>query len=70
MTCQSCTVNCRFDLSCMACCVRLVASCRSVRAPSVARTQQNAMLALIERHRGTHDRQRVIDALRAGERAA
>lgn len=68
--CTACLTRCRYDLRCDNCCVRLVASCWSVAAPKVARTQQEAMLALIERRRGSAVVQRTISALRAGKRAA
>lgn len=53
-----------YDLHCLDCCVRLIVSCRSAAAPKVARQQQNAMLALIERVAGNEQREATIEQLK------
>lgn len=55
-----------YDTACIDCCVRLIRSCRSAKAPRIARKQQEAMLALIERRHGLEAREATIQRLKAG----
>lgn len=69
MSCARCNEGRVYDLKCQPCRVRLVVSCRSKRAPGIARRQQEAMLAAIERNQGRAARTQTIEELRAKEAA-
>ena len=66
MSCTNCTESRVYDAFCQPCRVRLVSSCRSTSAPSVARKQQNGMLAYIERRAGAMAKEMTISELRGG----
>lgn len=58
MTCKACAQPFTFNLLCLPCCARLVASAR----PS--RSQQEALLAAIARNRDAPKRQAILEAMR------
>lgn len=66
MTCTNCTESSTYDAHCQPCRVRLVKSCRSTKAPRIARQQQEGMLACIERMAGSKAREMTINELREG----
>lgn len=55
-----------YDTNCLECCARLIRSCRSTKAPKIARHQQEVMLALIERRHGLQAREATIQKLKEG----
>lgn len=69
MTCTNCTQGRVYDLACNDCRVRLVVSCRSRKAPGIARRQQDAMLNAIERNQGRAARQQTIDEIKGAQAA-